>query len=775
MLFYTSPDTRPADVSSEDWHLATCLDERFAEYTLRGVFSVEGPVVVNGKPAPLAANPKDNPHRDKRWMPGGYQIRVPLRRNVRHVLAHLRGECAIFEEARSSRRVVQLTLDFDGESWSNFESNQRWATKRFAEVFPNLTFFVEPSRSYPRTNGLHIRLFVRYAGGTDGPTRRRIETAMERALTTVFKDPPKGFKFDCIIGATSYTELNPHFDLGLARSIVEETGRMKPLIPVSDSELGLIYQLAPPTAVVLASEVDGKTWARQKLALDVTKSCPGPVPDFTDRQPTTMYSNINELEVYEETKSIYGLPGRHIAMLNPPFVYPLELEQKVVRHGQIGTAPCYEALSGNRPNNLLDYLMWSTDPDRILDQKDLVKVIGSDWENPEPAHKPLLDKRDETPGFSADEFRPKPSKDLDLLFSPEIEPIRRYAAGARIALRRCGGDCLAATSYTLTLWESPEGPSDGPRHPEREARARRIIDWTIRTFDLSKAGGGDAVWFSQDDVLQLQLAFQALFTEDDLEAARRRQGPSTRRGWKSQKIDHQMLAMAVAAFIKNTVTGNPGEVPNASIIKLLQHHNLRINGSTCSTIIQLLIDAGFIRRTKQAAPLVHRCSRYVLVGDIMRPAWAEPAINSEVWEPAAAELCEPASATAPVQVTTLPTLTFWPGPIAAGWRCTSPHIPPDKSIGCAAASSNQSRPSIECSEVSYNVSEQLKADAAFRVPRWSNETGLPPSKLTSARQPLNLFPEPSASSLFYRGYRPGPLLGSGRSYSGRTTDIKLLP
>ena len=622
--------TPPPNGTAEDEALAQALLGAIKSYVQVERFGLEfgGGPGIKGKPRP--ANPKNDPRPHVTKGYNGGKVRKPWRLTKPRMLQHLRGERALFDYANPARLEVQYAIDIDGDPGSDYQAIVEWAKACFSKVLPGVTPFVEPGRSYPNKPGAYLRFSVKYPPSTAGPARRRAEQALHEQFAEAFVEPPAGAKYDRLIGTTTYTEPNPNYDPALARSIAPDTGRQMDLVEVDEVELGLIAAtpLAIDHPVILAAEHDGKLWIRKTLANAVAEDFPQLVPGIAKRPTKRAWSDITEAEAYQRHQRFYGIGKNGQVNNKAQFNCREKLEPHVTRHGQLGTSPCYGAWRGDRPDNLLAYLYWRNDGEGVIDPATLQNLIGTAWKKappvPDPtAHAKDIDRPCKTPGSGLD---------YAILHDPTADRWARYGAAVRIALRRARGNTEQAEAIALAMWESDDGPSDGPRHPERVERVQRMVAYWAATFDPSKAGS-NGIWFSESDVMAMDQKLRGRISREEMSAARLQRGRDAKGRLRCRRLTYDMLAWVACFTIKNAVTGNRGEVPHHSILAGVRDRGYAVNGSTVTAILDLLRDTDLIRWRWQGAYSrhSHHCRQVLLIGKMMRPKWAEAAMDEDVW------------------------------------------------------------------------------------------------------------------------------------------------
>lgn len=570
-----------------------------------------------GKARP--ANPSGNPCPDTDHY-GGLR-RIPRRRTIKRIIQHLRGERAIFDVARPDRRTVYMSLDIDGQPEANIELAKAWAREQFAAVLPTATPFIEFSRS---GTGLNVRFGLEYPPATDGPARRRCEAELNRRFSEAFAGPPAGFTYDMLVGTTTYKADNPGYDPIAARSIAPRAVKRTALIRLEPGEDEIAFGLSGLAhGIIPAAERDGATWIRAEHAKKIADLIPG----IMDRPQVKDWSAITQAEAYARHRTYYGIKNGAVDP-SVKFQRQPELEEHIIKHGQLGTSPCFGCWRGDRPDTLLDWLTWFAAGDGVVAAADLLEAIGTAWlTEPTPAPKP---KPAPAKPSTAD---PGTGIDWTTLLDPHADRWTRYVAAGRIARREHPDDYAAAVDRCLVLFEIDGGPSDGPRHDERIERAGRVINYADQTFDLTQAGSA-GVWFSERDMLKIRKRLRGAISRHDLGQARTRQrrGPDGR--YRARRITYDMMAWTCCYLIKNACTGNRGEVPTRSIRRGLEARGYRgVNGSTATAMLNLLTDHGLIYWTDYARHHEGQCRKLVLVGKIMRPDWAEAAIADDVWRP----------------------------------------------------------------------------------------------------------------------------------------------
>ena len=600
----------------------------------------ESPV---GKGRPVHRNTRNNP-LPHTWVAkfGRRLYRRAATRSKYMVRDHLAGTQAYFHVTRGDEPIALLGLDCDSDRPDSFPAVAAWYHDSLRQIWPTLEPFVEPGRSFPRKGGGYAWFRVDYTG-VKPQTRRVIERLVNRRLKSLLSDAPDGTLFDALKGTTTYEETNPDYDEAYANEDGWRTEHQYclpalwfPLERVTSRDHPNLRAMAARPLMPGHDGVDLNAWEVWLPERELQKLIKrGWLPENLDfASLRDQYETLSRRASYELEMTFYGIEGLEE---RSRFWYRREaLEPKRRHYGTLITSPCYAAKSGERPDNVEDFLTWLKNPrgqlsldqfKSILTPNDLEFLARFESGEAEVRRQSRRQRAATTPmehiDVPVDLPQPDRSRSWAKLLDEDADQHDRYVAAAQIAMRQARGDQEASLGVALGLVELEGGPATGDRHPERIAHCRACIQFVARTFrreycervrlDEDAAAGGPV--FEQDDIRQMQFDLESRLTKELVDHALRHR--------RSASVNYTHLATLACLMLKNICTGNIGHVPVKSLDNGMRALGHSISRGRLNDLIIVLVAANMVWPTDNRTE-AGRCRRYAISPNAILRPWIAP-------------------------------------------------------------------------------------------------------------------------------------------------------
>jgi hypothetical protein len=607
------------------------LFQRLRRYIKSDFFGIGIVREEGAKAMPVHVNTPRNPLPliNKRF--SNYWTRKESRLNWRLMASHLTGRRSLFHVSAGTKKIAMLGLDIDGERSCSWQTAGDYGYQCLTQVFPTLVPFVEMGRSAPVKASAYAWFRILY-GDTPGPVRAQIELELNRYIKSRFPSAPPGIKLDAIKGRSSFFMPNPKFDSAYANDV---DGTYKHREYLVDPALKLWLPYGQALAALERRDIH---LAREAIKQLEVKWVP--------------HSNLQE---YMRHRKYYGISNEsgaprvdHKARIDRD----LRLEHRLRFFGVLITHPCYKALSGERPNNLEDFLSWTNNPKGQLTVKRVLKVLPPDAiariDNVSDAVRlriyPKLPRPVLYPGVACpaghDGTNPQTStpgpelgelSDEQIAASPYFDNWERMCAMVRMGMRNFNGDAMGAAvqasqwykEFGLATGESPEEDED------RLERATRIAAFFADSYDPQKgvlnAAGRTGTFFTPQDLENRLPRLGQIITPEIIHEMRRSR--------KNLRINLSFIATVEAIFLMNIISGRPGdnsrqigEIPNKWLEVMLKKFNKRYPSPSIAAAVHLLIFINQIVKvrkhwagSKDGSP--GHCCRYLIHPNADLPVW----------------------------------------------------------------------------------------------------------------------------------------------------------
>lgn len=588
----------------------------------------ETPVHVNGRKNPL---PLINRRFPNAWS------RKESRLTSRLIANHLMGNRALFLVSAATRKCALLGLDVDGEKGVPWQLAAEYGSQCIKAIFPDLEPFIEMGRSAPVKASSYIWFRI-YYGDTPAPVRAQIELELNRHLKTQFTSPPAGIKLDAIKGRSSFYSENKCYDREYAELIDGSKGHNEYCIDPSEG-LWLPYGKA-------LAELERRGVVPAQRAIESLNV------------EWVAHSNLDDYLRRRKYYGIYNGPNGPSVDPEVKFDPDLRLEKQIRFFGVLITLPCYRSMSGQRPNNIADFLAWTDRPQGNISVQQVLNVLSDHAKRrielvseavekgtfpalSSPMHYPDCTSTSQING-SSDHYlgaaEMSQRTDDQILEDPGADNWDKMCALARMSMRVCKGDINEAASKAFAVYEERGlATGDSPEErTERLARAVRITQFVNRTFNKSKCGKSQS---SQNGIIS---AGRFPFTSEDIEARIPRLTQiitprileiiSAHRN--SLSFNMRFLATVEALFITQIVTAdlqarpcNMGHISTNWLSATLKHWKKRYPSPSIAAAIDALILSNQIVRVRNHFAGIRgsykgSCAQYRIHAQADLPSWA---------------------------------------------------------------------------------------------------------------------------------------------------------
>lgn len=554
-------------------------DKTMRKFERSNQFGV-GMSTPSGKHKPVHVNATKNPMPCVRRGNNGGLIGDVMVWTKRRTDNHLRGLQPGFHVSRDDRNVILLGLDFDGELGSDLQDAANYARLLLESIGIDIDdMFVEPGRSYPNKGGCYVWIKIKWSNNTDGPTRRVYERALARRIKAASQQisPVPGIEYDDLKGTTSYIEDNPNFDPIFASG---GSGRNH-----------MVY------------EVGKDVWLTKYEARKMLRGLGFTPSDIDDaiNSMATKYEEKSNLKYYNDHKRFYAVD---VKKNGTPKVFHHDTRlEKTRRHfGVLVTKPCYGALSGDRPNNIAEFVNWANSKAGIITHGQLKKIIGPDGcnkiamlLNPERVSKRQSRKYSTNFSESHEEVVVEDDIDNHSLLCNRVYKELRW-------LKSASPKAQAIVVERAVDWYEQSGIATGDspaEHAQRLDWAGRIAAFAAETFDANKIGAGPFA-ITPERVATVSQQLRGRIPKRLLPVV------------DGRRMTYERLAMLLLAFTNNIARGNIGEVPHTSILGLLKDLGASISTSMLAASKKLLIQIGQLVVTRKHYAQANQCTKYLL-------------------------------------------------------------------------------------------------------------------------------------------------------------------